>query len=396
MVTLMKDLVTWLQQWFYTEDEIDTKLSNKANKNLGNANYNVVTDSSGDITVEAKPTIPTDVSSLKDANASGYTNISGSLSSNSTQADINSAINTKLGSLVGTDFVVVVSSLGTASESTMGKLYLIAISGSGNNNFAEYVTVKDTSTTPTTYSWEKLGEISGSGLSVDWNDITSKPNSFTPSDHTHGNITNAGAIGSTANLPLITTTSGVVTTGSFGTSANSFCEGNDSRLSDSRTPTSHTHGNLTNDGKIGSASGKIITTGTSGALQASDSITKSLISDFPSSMTPTSHTHGQVTNDGKITSTAVTVASGDNVLITDASDSSKVKRVANLLTDHIKDGTAHSNIGSSANDTQATINSDIDTALSGKADKTGALGTTISLIDKGETNEGCIVFNTIS
>jgi len=60
-----------------------------------------------------------------------------------------------------------------------------------------------------------------------------------PTSHAHGNITNAGAIGSTANLPLITTTSGVVTTGSFGTTANTFAQGNDSRLSDSRTPTAH-------------------------------------------------------------------------------------------------------------------------------------------------------------
>lgn len=64
--------------------------------------------------------------------------------------------------------------------------------------------------------------------------------------HSHGNITNAGAIGSTANLPLITTTSGVVTTGSFGTSANTFCVGNDSRLSNARTPvgTSLTSGQI--------------------------------------------------------------------------------------------------------------------------------------------------------
>jgi hypothetical protein len=52
-----------------------------------------------------------------------------------------------------------------------------------------------------------------------------------PTSHTHGNITNAGAVGSTANLPLITTTSGAITTGSFGTTANTFCEGNDSRIS---------------------------------------------------------------------------------------------------------------------------------------------------------------------
>jgi len=61
----------------------------------------------------------------------------------------------------------------------------------------------------------------------------------TPLSHTHGNITNAGAIGSTANLPIITTTSGVLTVGSFGTGANTFCQGNDSRLSDARTPTAH-------------------------------------------------------------------------------------------------------------------------------------------------------------
>jgi len=57
--------------------------------------------------------------------------------------------------------------------------------------------------------------------------------------HTHGNLTNAGAIGTTANLPVITTTSGVLTAGSFGTASNTFCQGNDARLSDSRTPTSH-------------------------------------------------------------------------------------------------------------------------------------------------------------
>jgi len=67
----------------------------------------------------------------------------------------------------------------------------------------------------------------------------------TPLSHTHGNITNAGAIGSTANLPIITTTSGVLTAGSFGTTANTFCQGNDSRLSNSRTPTGSAGGDLT-------------------------------------------------------------------------------------------------------------------------------------------------------
>ena len=81
----------------------------------------------------------------------------------------------------------------------------------------------------------------GTATSVPWSGVTGKPSSYTPSSHTHGNITNAGAIGTTANKPLITTTNGVITTGSFGTTANTFCEGNDSRLSDARTPTAHTH-----------------------------------------------------------------------------------------------------------------------------------------------------------
>ena len=40
----------------------------------------------------------------------------------------------------------------------------------------------------------------------------------------------------------------------------------DARLSDARTPTSHTHGNLTNDGKLGSTSGLPVVTTTDGAV----------------------------------------------------------------------------------------------------------------------------------
>jgi hypothetical protein len=62
-------------------------------------------------------------------------------------------------------------------------------------------------------------------------------NARTPTAHTHGNISNVGAIGTTANLPIITTTSGVLTAGSFGTAANTFCQGNDARLSNTRNTT---------------------------------------------------------------------------------------------------------------------------------------------------------------
>lgn len=72
------------------------------------------------------------------------------------------------------------------------------------------------------------------------------------STHVHGNITNAGAIGSTSGLPIITNAGGVLTTGAFGTAAGSFCQGNDSRLSDTRNTT-----NLVtfNNGGAGGATG---------------------------------------------------------------------------------------------------------------------------------------------
>jgi hypothetical protein len=60
---------------------------------------------------------------------------------------------------------------------------------------------------------------------------------ITVDTHTHtGSEVN---VGTTANLPLKTGTNGVVEAGSYGTSAGTFCEGNDARLSDDRDPNLH-------------------------------------------------------------------------------------------------------------------------------------------------------------
>ena len=129
-------------------------------------------------------------------------------------------------------------------------------------------------------------------------------------DHNHGNVAEDGKIGTTANLPLITTTGGLVTTGQFGTGGNQFCEGNDSRLSDARTPVSHSHGNITNDGKIGSSANKPIITGASGVLEAgafgttANSFCEGNDSRLSDARTPASHSHGNINNDGEIGSTA--------------------------------------------------------------------------------------------
>lgn len=182
----MKDVVTWLKQWFYTESEIDTitgglqsQINNKANSS----------------SLNGKADKTNGASQITDTSANSYTNISTSLTTSSSQADINSAINTKIGTLMGIDWIQVVQTLPTASASTMGKLYLVAVSGSGDNNFKEYVTVENSGA----YTWEKLGEISGSGLSVDWADITGKPNLIQTSS-TSGLVKNDGTIDTTQYL----------------------------------------------------------------------------------------------------------------------------------------------------------------------------------------------------
>lgn len=200
---LYTHLKTLCEQWFYTKSQMDTSLSGKASS----------THTHGNISNDGKIT-------TRDGNVLGYSYFpiialeNGSLiqghiqtghiydsfartnigtSANSSLTTIMTAIDTKLGELVDINFVTVVQTLPTASASTMGKIYLVPITGSGTNNYAEYVTVKDGST----YSWEKFGEVSGSGLSVDWSDITSKPSTYPPSSHTHNNISNDGKVTAT-------------------------------------------------------------------------------------------------------------------------------------------------------------------------------------------------------
>ncbi len=79
----------------------------------------------------------------------------------------------------------------------------------------------------------------GSGGAVEAGAFGTGAGQFAEGNHTHGNLTNSGAVGTTANLPLKTGTNGVVEAGSFGTAAGSFAAGDDVRFSDARTPTAH-------------------------------------------------------------------------------------------------------------------------------------------------------------
>ena len=168
-----------------------------------------------------------------------------------TQESINSAIDTKLGQLSNIDAINVVSTLPTASSSTMGKLYIISEYGVIN----VYYTEEDNGS----YSWHEMDADILDELSIDWIDIVNNP---------------------------------------FG-----------SALPEDYATSSHSHGNITSDGTIGSASGYLLITSTGGTITSAQTVSSSKIND----------------------------------------------------------SNAHSNIGSSANDTQSTINSAINTALGNKA-----------------------------
>ena len=159
-------------------------------------------------------------------------------------------------------------------------------------------------------------------------------------NHTHGNLTNDGKVGSTANKPLITGTNGVVTAGSFEATAsnikmngtanvgslNTFARGDHVHPTDtSRAASSHAHGNITTDGKVGTATGKPLITTTNGVVTAGSfgSSTSTSATEFvacndsrlTNSRTPTSHTHGNLQNTGQIGSTAV----ANGIAVTDSS-----------------------------------------------------------------------------
>lgn len=132
-----------------------------------------------------------------------------------------------------------------------------------------------------------------------------------PTSHTHGNITNAGAIGSSASLPVITGASGVLEAGSFGTTSGTFCQGNDARLSDARTPTAHTHtaAAITDFSEaVDDEVASLLVAGTNITITYNDAANTltiastssfdgaySSLSGIPSTFAPSSHTHSNLT-----------------------------------------------------------------------------------------------------
>ena len=172
------------------------------------------------------------------------------LGQNPTQSDVNGVIDYLLGQFGSIKAIEIVATLPTANASTMGKLYII-----NENSKVNVYYVKRSGADPNyTYSWHKMDTDILDELSIDWTDIENNPfSSASPSDyatstHSHGNLTNDGKVGSSADYFVYTTTGGAITS-------------------------KQKIGNITTAGAIGSTNNQVITTGNNGVLTASSYIT---------------------------------------------------------------------------------------------------------------------------
>lgn len=88
--------------------------------------------------------------------------------------------------------------------------------------------------------------------------------------------------------------------------------------------------------------------------------TESEVDTLLSNKSNSDHTHGNLSNDGKVSTTS----SATMLYFCGVGASANTLYKSNKLSSNIIiDGTAHFNIGSSANASQSTINADVDTKL---------------------------------
>ena len=103
-------------------------------------------------------------------------------------------------------------------------------------------------------------------------------------------------------------------------------------VGDIDTDTIYTHpttdGNLHVPATGTTNNGKFLKAGSTAGSVSWQSITKEDITNFPTSMTPTTHTHGNIQNNGTLQTNDITIADGDKLVITDASDSNKIARAS--------------------------------------------------------------------
>lgn len=267
-----------------TKNSLDNKLDKSQTSYKGK---NVVVDStSGLITFENKPTIPTKVSDL--TNDSGFITSSSlptKTSDLTNDGDGTNAFLTQHQSL--TNYIQKSSTSGLLkNDGTVDTTSYSTFSGSYNDLSNKPTIPSASSTTP---SADTTSGSYGSGTSY------ARSNHTHPKSSLYAEATHSHTKSQITDFPSIPSkTSDLTNDGSDGT--NVFVANNDSRLSDARTPTSHTHGSLTNDGKLGTTSGKPVITTTGGA------ITTGSFGSTSGTFAEGNHTHSGYVSATKVTS----------------------------------------------------------------------------------------------
>jgi hypothetical protein len=127
-----------------------------------------------------------------------------------------------------------VVSLAKLSDMATASVFYRKTAGSGTPEIQTLATLKTDLGLTGTNSGDQTSIVGISGTKAQFDTSVTDGNFLyvgdAPTSHAHGNITNAGSIGSTTDLPIVTTTSGVLTAGSFGTTAGTFAAGDDSRI----------------------------------------------------------------------------------------------------------------------------------------------------------------------
>lgn len=161
--------------------------------------------------------------------------------SGANQSEINQAINTKIGQGGGGSVIVDDALSSTSANPVQNKVIKSALDDKADNNHSH--STSDISNFPT------LSTVATTGS---YNDLTDKPSTT----HTHGNLQYDGQVGATvqANKNVVTDANGKITTEdkptiptktsdltNDGDGTNVFVKNDDSRLSDARQPTTHSH-----------------------------------------------------------------------------------------------------------------------------------------------------------
>ena len=133
----------------------------------------------------------------------------------------------------------------------------------------------------------------------------------TPASHSHGNIANGGTLTDTA-AAAAGNDYVVIRDADNAKIQTSTIKGTDVADAVSKK---HSHSTLT------------LST-TAQAYDGSHTLALPSTDPYTSARTPTSHTHGNITNGGALQTNDITIASGDKLVVTDSSDSNKVARAS--------------------------------------------------------------------